>query len=94
MVVDGMHKYYINGEPAGQGGGGIKLPGLSDTQDVLVGKTWEGTREFLGMIDEVRIWNRALNEDEIRTEMDIGIEAAVNPSGKLSDTWGKIKSLY
>ena len=94
MVVDGTHKYYINGEPAGQGGGGIKLPGLADTQDVLVGKTWEGTREFLGMIDEVRIWNRALDEDEVRKEMGIGSEAAVNPSGKLSATWGKIKSIY
>jgi hypothetical protein len=94
MVVDGIHKYYINGEPAGQGGGGIKLPGLADTQDVLVGKTWEGTREFLGMIDEVRIWNRALDENEVRKEMGIGQAAAVNQSGKLSATWGSIKSIY
>jgi hypothetical protein len=94
MVVDGTHKYYINGEPAGQGGAGIKLPGLSDKDDVLVGKTWEGTREFLGLIDEVRIWNRALDEDEVRKEMDIGISTAVNPSGKLGATWGSIKSMY
>ena len=93
MVVDGTHKYYINGEPAGQGGAGINLPGLADTDDVLVGKTWEGTREFLGMIDEVRIWNRALDEDEIRKEMRIGSETAVHPSGKLSATWGNIKSM-
>ena len=62
--------------------------------DVLVGKTWEGTREFLGMIDEVRIWNRALDEDEVNKEMGIGISAAVHPSGKLGATWGSIKSMY
>jgi hypothetical protein len=48
----------------------------------------------VGIIDEIRIWNRALDEDEIRTEMDIVIEAAVNPCGKSSATWGNIKRMY
>jgi hypothetical protein len=95
IVVDGTHQYYINGEDAGKGGAGINLPGLSDTADVLVAKTWEGTREFLGMIDEVRIWNRALSQDEVKDEMDMGNKAAaVEPQRKLTTTWGSIRSMY
>lgn len=92
VVVEGKHIYYINGEPAGEGGSGIKLPGVSDTADVLVGKTHEGSREFLGMIDEVRIWNRALDADEIKDQMDAGSGgAAVQPQSKLATTWAEVK---
>lgn len=95
MVVEGSHQYYINGEDAGTGGGGINLPGTSDTATVLVGKTHEGNREFLGLIDEVRIWNRALTQDEVKEEMDMGSQSlAVDASGKLGATWGSIKSMY
>ena len=57
---DGTHSYYINGERDPGGGlGGVSLPGLSDTATVLIGRSHENQREFQGMIDEVRIWNRA-----------------------------------
>ena len=71
-VDDGIHRYWLNGESVGEFDGKNPLPGAADTADVLVGKTHEGNREFLGLIDEVRIWNRALSEDEIRAEMDMG----------------------
>ncbi|MHC4368753.1 MAG: LamG domain-containing protein [Planctomycetota bacterium] len=70
MVADGQHLYYINGEPAGTGGGGIELPGMTDTSTVVIGRTNEGaTRSFLGMIDDVRIYNRALTQDEVNEIM-------------------------
>ena len=48
---------------------------------------------FAGIIDEVRLWNRALSEDEINTFMDQGVEAlAVEAVGKLSTTWSRLKA--
>ena len=67
-----VHRYWINGESAGTFQIGNTLPGLRDTASVLVGKTHEDNREFLGMIDEVRVWNRALSEAEIREQMTTG----------------------
>ncbi len=90
-VENGMHRYWLNGENVGEFGDKNALPGAADTADVLVGKTHEGEREFLGLIDEVRIWNRALDEDEIRAEMNISL-TPVDPLGKLSITWATLKS--
>ena len=48
---------------------------------------------FNGIIDEVRLWNRALSEDEINTFMDQGVDALdVEAAGKLSTTWGRLKA--
>ena len=42
------------------------------------------------MIDEVRLYNRALSEKEILNNLEAeGL--AVEPAGKLSLTWGQIK---
>ena len=72
MDSNGVQRYWINGERAGNFQLGNTLPGLRDTANVLVGKTHEDNREFLGMIDEVRVWNRALSEAEILEQMTIG----------------------
>ena len=48
---------------------------------------------FAGIIDEVRLWNRALSEDEINKFMDQGVEAlAVEAAGKLSTVWARLKT--
>ena len=48
---------------------------------------------FAGIIDEVRLWNRALSEEEINTFMDQGVDALdVEAIGKLSTTWGRLKT--
>ena len=48
---------------------------------------------FSGIIDEVRLWNRALSADEIKTFMDQGVDALdVEAIGKLSTTWGRLKA--
>ncbi len=91
-VDNGTHRYWLNGENVGEFDGQNPLPGTADTADVLVGKTHEGNREFLGLIDEVRIWNRALTEAEILAEMDSGVLTPVDPLGKLSTTWATLKS--
>ena len=65
MVIGGTHQYYINGEDAGASGSGIVLPGAADTATVRIGNSRDANREFLGMIDDVRIYNKALTQDEV-----------------------------
>ncbi|MEN6333642.1 MAG: LamG-like jellyroll fold domain-containing protein, partial [Phycisphaerales bacterium] len=83
MVVKGTHAYYINGEAAGTSGSGIVLPGAADTSDVVIGRTNEGVnRSFLGMIDDVRVYNRSLTQDEVKklmTGSDMVTGAATSP---------------
>ena len=94
QVDDGTHRYWINGEKVGEFGGKPPPPGKADTDSVLVGKTHENQRELLGLIDEVRIWNRALSEEEVNEQMEMGYFEifAVDPRQKLATTWGQLKS--
>jgi len=93
QVKDEKHLYYINGEDGGGGASGVKLPGKKDTANVMVGNTHEGTREFLGLIDEVRIWNRALSQKEVQFHMNAGKnKVSVEPNGKLTTSWGNLKT--
>jgi hypothetical protein len=66
VVSGGQHLYYINGVAAGVSGSGATLP--TDSTSVLtIGKTpTETDREFQGMIDEVRLYGRALTVKEIK----------------------------
>jgi len=54
---------------------------------------WGNSNMFIGTLDEFVIYNgRALNSDEIKLIMEDGINAAaVDSSGKLAASWGKIK---
>jgi hypothetical protein len=80
QVINGGHQYYINGEPAGTSGSGITLPGAADTNPVRIGRTADDNREFLGMIDDVRIYNKALTQDEIEQVMRSDPTLAWGPS--------------
>ncbi len=79
MVAAGGHLYFINGEPAGTGGSGIVLPGLTDPAAVRIGNTQEGGRLFSGMIDEVRVYRTALTEEELKEAMQGDPARARNP---------------
>ncbi|MCY4401315.1 MAG: LamG domain-containing protein [Candidatus Poribacteria bacterium] len=94
QVEGNTHRYWINGENVGEYGGKNPPPGKGDAATVFIGKTHEGSREFLGLIDEVRIWNRALTEDEVNEQMNKGYDELfpVDPRNKVATTWGAIKS--
>ena len=47
---------------------------------------------FNGVIDEVRIYDRALNETEIQQNYESTSQLAVVPTDKLAVTWGKVKT--
>jgi len=66
MVVGGVHRYYINGTFAGEGGTGVILPGTADSAPVRISATQEASRQFLGVIDDVRIYNKALSSKDIK----------------------------
>jgi len=90
----GWHRYYINGEPAGENSFPAfkALPGDTSPDDVGIGRKGSGTC-FLGTLDEVRIWNRALSAEEIMEHMNMGrIDfLSVQPQSNLTSTWGNIK---
>ena len=50
----------------------------------------EAERFFNGIIDEVRIYNRPLTEDEVTQNFEIGL--SVEASEKLPVVWGKLKT--
>jgi hypothetical protein len=90
--VDGTQKFYVNGEFVGET---ASVPNLNTSQELLIGA---GANEraahdylFKGMIDEVRVYDRALNEDEIITVMESN-PTAVEASGKIAVTWGQLKA--
>jgi gliding motility-associated-like protein len=64
---------YINGINAGGSYSGTsQLPMSSDPFDVAKIGYWYSNQEvflFKGLIDEIRIWNRSLSQDEIRSTM-------------------------
>ena len=83
VVLDGAAKtvtLYQDGEPAGSAamGDDVKDIDLTETytnswqqnvvQKFCIGRSYDNTRDFCGMMSEVRLWNRALAADEINAE--------------------------
>ena len=83
---------YIDGKEEVDGDVPGKLKGNDDPW--RIGQDCERLNYvFAGIIDEVRLWNRALSEDEINTFMEQGVDAlAVEAAGKLSTTWSRLKA--
>ena len=80
MVKGGTHQYYIDGDDAGTGGTGIVLPGAADSATVRIGNARDANREFLGMIDDVRIYNKSLTQAEVQQFMQGDPTLAWNPN--------------
>ena len=89
-----MAKLYIDGEIIGEGA----VPGTLKSIDDPLRIAQDCDRPnnvFTGMIDEVRLWNRALSGDDINSLKDISAQATpVDPLVKLSTTWGSLKTIY
>ncbi len=87
-----MATLYIDGESVADGA----VPGVLKSIDDPLRIAQDCDRPnnvFTGMIDEVRLWNRALSEDDINIAKDLSATATpVDPLGKLSTTWGNLKS--
>ena len=49
---------------------------------------------FVGAIDEVAVYDRVLDQNEIEAKIARGHAASVEPEGKLSTVWAHVKSQY
>ena len=63
------------------------------SQDIefRVGQAQTGLPSMFGKIDEVAVYDRALDLDEIKSDMENGVFFAVDPKGKLATTWAHLK---
>jgi len=92
---EGFLKVYVDGVSVGQSA----RPGGPNfgAADVTFGH-WNNGSNFVGILDELAIFRAVLEEDEILSIVEAGLQEfldvgkSVQPSGKLASTWGKMKS--
>jgi hypothetical protein len=84
-------RIYVNGEEKFKVDKGQKL--VPGKQPLRIGHRNGSTHFYNGLMDEVAVFNRALKPDEIKQAMEgMGSLLAVQSSGKLTTTWGRIRS--
>jgi hypothetical protein len=86
-------KIYVNGEEAGTGEHKGKIF-AGDNSPISIGDNNAGLApdfHFVGVIDEVAVYDRALSQSEIKQKVMSGNILAVRTKGKLTTTWGGIK---
>jgi hypothetical protein len=88
---DGV-KVYVDGEIVAEGAPNGNVPG-NGTRNVFIGHREDG--QYLNaVIDDVRIWNRVLEQEEIVETMQTPLTGlAVYPDGHLTTTWGSVKAV-
>lgn len=82
-------RIYLNGEVKAKTNAGVAIP--ANASSYVIGGTQESRDWFDGMIDEVKLYNRGLTEDEVKESMK-GSDTPVAPAGNIAVTWGNIKS--
>ena len=91
MVYDGKEiRIYLDGELDGE----VPRKGDINQNDASV---WIGKKSIEsvwidGTIDELRILNIAISQEQIQEDMEEGIAFAVEVTGKVTTTWGRIKA--
>ena len=91
MVYDGAEiRIYLDGELDGE----VARKGDINENEasVWIGKKANELIWLDGTLDELRILNVAISEEQIQTDMEDGIAFAVEVTGKLTTTWGRIKT--
>lgn len=83
-------KLYVDGELVDEGTAGGTPENMDERR---IGSEHDG-RYLIGMIDNVRIYDRILDEDEVKQNFESESDSLpVEPAGKLSTTWGYLKGL-
>lgn len=89
---DGKLRFYVNGEQQGE----TNVPGshAQGPGSLFVGKS-PGYRAATFIIDDLAVYDRALEEDEVVEIMEGGLaNTPVEAAGKLATTWGGVKNRY
>lgn len=58
---------------------------------LYIGARGGSDRYLTGALDEIKMYNYALTEDELLTDMDNPLLLNVEPKGKLTTTWARLK---
>ena len=83
-------KLYMNGKLVQTGKAGTEAMNLNDMR---IGDEYTNPRFFTGILDEVRIYNRILSEDEIQQNYKVTSNGlAVDSASKLATLWGALKA--
>ena len=83
-------KLYVDGELVDEGTAGGTPENMDERR---IGSEHDG-RYLIGMIDNVRIYDRILDEAEVKQNFESESDSLpVEPAGKLSTTWGHLKGL-
>ena len=93
--ADGLAVLYINGTNVGEEKARVGTPIAPDWgQGARVGFNIDDARPFTGLMDDLNIWKRGLTEEEVNGIMNDSVEAflAVEAQGKLTTTWGRLKT--
>jgi hypothetical protein len=69
----------------------ISVDAISTDAHVTIGRQSDNKFYFSGSIDEVIIFNAALEAEDIQTLMNEGLPQAVDLSGKLVSTWAALR---
>ena len=91
MVYDGAEiRIYLDGELDGE----VAREGDINENEasVWIGKKANESVWLNGTLDELRILNIAISQEQIQEDMQKGVAFAVEVTGKLTTTWGRIKS--
>lgn len=86
-----VRRLYVNGELNVEDSG---QPYQGAVGDTVLGE-WTGVDpnwHFKGILDDVRIYDRPVTEKEIEDAMKGPVGAAVDSKGKLTTTWGRVRS--
>ena len=87
---DNELKLYVDGELVAEGNAGTTPENMNERR---IGSEHDG-RYLIGMIDNVRIYDRILEEDEVKQNFESkSDQLPVEPAGKLSTTWGTLKRM-
>jgi hypothetical protein len=87
---DNELKLYVDGELVDEGNAGATPENMKERR---IGSEHDG-RFLTGMIDNVRIYDRILDEKEVQQNFESkSDQLPVEPAGKLSTTWGYLKGL-
>ena len=92
----GLAALYINGEKVGEEEARLDTPIAGDWgQGARIGYNIDNNRPFTGLMDDFNLWKRGLTAEEVNSIMNDSLSAtltAVEAQGKLTTTWGKLKS--
>ena len=94
------YKIYVNGQEEdltgfrGAENSGDWFGDTDNTDHIAIGVNKRGDMDdwFVGIIDEVCMYDRALSEDEMNENMNAGGLAVVSSAENLALTWGEIKT--